>query len=111
MECGSSSGNNRSGLRKITIQQIVEMTKTTMDKIESSKPIRRTRSGTTLKFHDMTSKGYGWLLPGWVAEERRSAESGRVYRFYYDPNGCFYPTQKKVVKAMEQDWNVIVLDI
>ena len=39
---------------------------------------RKKPGGTVLHF-DNTDHGYGWLLPGWIAEERH-VPSGRLYR-------------------------------
>nr|KYP64982.1 hypothetical protein KK1_019596 [Cajanus cajan] len=80
----------------------------TVEKIKCLYSNRRLGHNTTVTFHDMTSVGYGWLLPGWVAEERR-VESGRIYRYYYDPDGEYYPTQKKVLDAFKER-GVIVVD-
>ncbi|KAK7405391.1 hypothetical protein VNO78_06650 [Psophocarpus tetragonolobus] len=102
---GTSSGSKGTGKTIITDEEIAEWTRITVNKIKRFNQ-RGARSGTTVTFHDMTSKGYGWLLPGWVAEERRTSDG----RYYYDPDACFYKSQKLAIKAMEQDWNVIVLD-
>ena len=40
---------------------------------------RGVRDGTRCTFHDNSCNGFGWLLPGWVAEERVK-QTGRVYR-------------------------------
>ncbi|KAI4297827.1 hypothetical protein L6164_037692 [Bauhinia variegata] len=39
----------------------------------------RFNSRTTRYYLDNKAPGYGWLLPGWIVEERRM-EHGRVYR-------------------------------
>ncbi|CAJ1842126.1 unnamed protein product [Sphenostylis stenocarpa] len=56
-----------------------DITKITLNKIKNRYSHRRLRRGTTVTYRDMTCAGYGWLLPGWIAEERRG-RSGKVYR-------------------------------
>ncbi|KAL2335776.1 hypothetical protein Fmac_016989 [Flemingia macrophylla] len=63
---------------------------------------------TLCTLHDNTSPGYGWLLPGWVAEERHMVH-GRVYRYYYDPQGNQYKSQTEVVAAWDKA-GLIVID-
>ncbi|KAL2329556.1 hypothetical protein Fmac_017137 [Flemingia macrophylla] len=90
--------------------EMAEMTKKTIEKINELYPrSRRIRSGTTITYHDKNSPGYGWLLPGWVAEERRG-KSGRVFRYYHDPRGKFYKTQKMVLDTFAEENGIIVLD-
>ncbi|CAJ1842166.1 unnamed protein product [Sphenostylis stenocarpa] len=103
---GARTSSNTNS-RNLSSEQIAAMTNATIQKIESSSPRNRLRAGTTVTYHDTTSIGYGWLLPGWVAEERR-VQSGRVYRYYYDPHGSFYESQQKVVEALEQFWGAIL---
>ncbi|PON32683.1 Methyl-CpG DNA binding [Trema orientale] len=75
--------------------------------------VRRRRprqAGTRCTIHDNTSQGYGWLLPGWITEERHML-SGRVYRYYYDPSpsGRLYYAQNEVIRAWEEK-GLILLD-
>ncbi|XP_020219779.1 heat shock cognate 70 kDa protein-like [Cajanus cajan] len=72
----TSNGRYR---RKMNAEEIAEMTKVTVKKIEYLHANRRLGPNTVVSYHDMSSPGYGWLLPGWVAEER-CVESGRIYR-------------------------------
>ncbi|EXC30498.1 hypothetical protein L484_010746 [Morus notabilis] len=69
---------------------------------------RPRRPGTMCTVHDNKSPGYGWLLPGWGAEERHML-SGRVYRYYYDPSGRLYYTLAEVLRAWEEA-GLILLD-
>nr|KYP42229.1 hypothetical protein KK1_036369 [Cajanus cajan] len=70
----------------------------------------RSHSEPTLcTLHDNTSPGYGWLLPAWVAEERHM-ESGRVYRYYYDPQGNQYKSQSEVFAAWENAGMIVIDD-
>ncbi|WVZ06372.1 hypothetical protein V8G54_019718 [Vigna mungo] len=101
--------SSRGSSRKLSLEQIAAMTSATINKIHFSNARERLRNGTTVTYHDCTAAGYGWLLPGWVAEERR-VQSGRIYRYYYDPNGSFYESQQKVLEFLEQFWGIIVLD-
>ncbi|XP_047158867.1 uncharacterized protein LOC124829407 [Vigna umbellata] len=101
--------SSRGSSRKLSLEQIAAMTNATINKIQFSNSRERLHNGTTVTYHDCTSVGYGWLLPGWVAEERR-VQSGRIYRYYYDPNGSFYESQQKVLEFLEQFWGIIVLD-
>ncbi|XP_061338304.1 uncharacterized protein LOC133285146 [Gastrolobium bilobum] len=106
MEPGEQS--NGKGKRKSDTEDISELTRKTIDKIKKVNPRDRLQHGTKCTFHDMTSIGYGWLLPGWVAEERHT-QRGRIYRYYYDPNGNFYETQRQVVAVLEK-CGVVVID-
>ncbi|KAL2329559.1 hypothetical protein Fmac_017140 [Flemingia macrophylla] len=104
MEHGGSS-HGRDQRTKLNAGDIAAMTKSTIEKIKHRKLLG---PNTVLSYHDMNSVGYGWLLPGWVAEERR-VESGRIYRYYYGPDGKYYLSQKQVLEAFKQ-LGVIVLD-
>ncbi len=52
----------------------------TLELVRANVPRRGIRPGTHRIFYDQTNQGYGWLLPGWVAEERVMPVSGRTYR-------------------------------
>jgi hypothetical protein len=52
------------------------LSRTTLSRIRNNRPSGR---GTTYTIHDQRSRGYGWLLPGWLGEERHTS-SGRTYR-------------------------------
>ncbi|KAL2329557.1 hypothetical protein Fmac_017138 [Flemingia macrophylla] len=90
-------------------EEISELTKKTLEKINEIYPHSRIHSGTTFTYHDKNSPGYGWLLPGWVAEERRG-KTGKIHRYYYDPRGRFYKTQKMVLDTFAEENGIIVLD-
>lgn len=61
-------------------------TMTTLARIQQNRR-RAPQPGSTRSYFDNTSPSYGWLLPGWVAEER-VMESGRLYKVIplYDPH-------------------------
>ncbi|KAM6582545.1 hypothetical protein CsatB_009547 [Cannabis sativa] len=69
---------------------------------------RPKKPGTMSTIHDNSCQGYGWLLPGWIAEERHMV-SGKVYRYYYDPSGRLYYTQSEVIRTWEKN-GLILLD-
>ncbi|XWS65995.1 hypothetical protein CRYUN_Cryun05aG0162100 [Craigia yunnanensis] len=69
----------------------------------------RKKPGGIVRHFDNTEHGYGWLLPGWIAEERH-VPSGRLYRYYYDPAGRQYRTQREVLYAWAQS-GMICLDV
>ncbi|XP_022764535.1 uncharacterized protein LOC111309792 [Durio zibethinus] len=69
---------------------------------------KRKQPGGSIMHFDNTDPGYGWLLPGWIAEERRVL-SGRLYRYYYDPSGRQYRTQREVLYAWERS-GVVCID-
>jgi hypothetical protein len=52
------------------------LSRTTMSRIRHHRPVV---PGTTYTIHDQRSPVYGWLLPGWLAEERHMP-AGRIYR-------------------------------
>ncbi|EOY18147.1 Uncharacterized protein TCM_042764 [Theobroma cacao] len=56
----------------------------------------RRKPGSTVTYRDQSDHGYGWLLPGWVAEERRML-TGRLYTYYYDRWGRQYNTKREVL--------------
>ncbi|KDP44957.1 hypothetical protein JCGZ_01457 [Jatropha curcas] len=76
-------------------------TMSTLSIIENSGRRRVKCPGSMRTIHDNTSPGYGWLLPGWLAEER-IMPSGRIYRFYYDPSGCFYYTLNEALDKLKE---------
>ncbi|KEH25583.1 methyl-CpG-binding domain protein [Medicago truncatula] len=66
----------------------------------------------SITFHDHTSPGYEWLLPAWVAEERRMKrhmKSDRVYKYFYDPEGKIYNSKSEVIAAWENS-GLIAID-
>ncbi|KAI9128378.1 hypothetical protein K1719_001371 [Acacia pycnantha] len=101
----SSSGsknNERVGQkRKIEWQVTFPTSMATAEKV-SRRPRKRLQPGTRITLHDSSSPGYGWLLAGWLCEER-VMESGRVYRYFYDPDGTLYNTQQEVKAAWEKN--------
>ncbi|PKI40422.1 hypothetical protein CRG98_039199 [Punica granatum] len=112
MKQGHSSGSvtdsgNDKGKDKININ-ISPLSMETLSKIKKHIYRRRFRPTGRYFMHDNTSPGYGWLLPGWLAEERHM-EYGRVYRYYYDPSGRLYKTRREVLIAWKQS-GVIVMD-
>ncbi|XP_028804081.1 uncharacterized protein LOC114759154 [Neltuma alba] len=102
-----SRGNNERGKRKIECQVTSPSSLATAEKVKN-RPRRRLHPNTKITLHDNTSPGYGWLLPGWLCEER-VMQSGRVYRYYYDPDGKLYGTQQEVFTAWEKN-GLLVLD-
>ncbi|OWM70055.1 hypothetical protein CDL15_Pgr025904 [Punica granatum] len=113
MEQGRSSGrrtNNVDGKAKHRSANfdVSLLNIETLSKIWKKVPRRRFRSSVQYIIHDNTSPGYGWLLPGWLVEERHM-ESGRVYRYYYGPSGRSYRSRREVLRTWEQS-GVIVID-
>lgn len=85
MERGASSNGGRTDLKNQNTADIAEITKMTMEKIARRHRRRPLSCDTTVTYRDMTSKSYGWLLPGWIAEERR-VPRGRLYKVInHDP--------------------------
>ncbi|EEF31538.1 uncharacterized protein LOC8267778 [Ricinus communis] len=80
----------------------------TLANIERRRQRKPPNPGSIRTLHDNTSHGYGWLLPGWLGEER-VMDHGRIYRYYYDPSGRLYRSQDEVLIAWEQT-GLIVLD-
>ncbi|XP_019452073.1 PREDICTED: uncharacterized protein LOC109354190 [Lupinus angustifolius] len=112
MERGEGS-QGREKWRKISNEEITSMTLKTMDNIMKVNDRLHLHKDTQCFFYDMTSKGYEWLMPGWIAEERHSMsetmKKKRVYRYYYNPTGRYYKSKKLVL----QDWEkcgLILLD-
>ncbi|XVE99565.1 hypothetical protein REPUB_Repub03eG0210100 [Reevesia pubescens] len=72
-------------------------------KYRALKRIDRKKPDTLVRYFDNTDYGYGWLLPGWIAEERYIPSgrmgAGRLYTYYYDPAGTQYRTQAQVLYA------------
>jgi len=71
------------------MENFSEATKNTISKIKDKKRKRKTPENLdSITFHDHTSPGYEWLLPAWVAEERRMKrhmKSDRVYKVIVTP--------------------------
>ena len=79
MEFGGEQANSEiDSKRKHESPSICELTLATLAKV-SRRSRHRLHPKTKISLFDNTARGYGWLLPGWVAEERHM-ESGRVYR-------------------------------
>lgn len=75
----NNNGEEGGGMMKRKEEEFSAMTKETVSKIKRLKSTKKEAPMCTI--HDNTSPGYGWLLPGWVAQERHM-DSGRVYRVY-----------------------------
>ncbi|GLT93081.1 hypothetical protein SLE2022_108870 [Rubroshorea leprosula] len=107
MERGQSSNQRNNNNEFILPDNFSELSLKTIENIQ-----RRCRKGlepgTVRYMRDNRCPGYGWLLPGWLAEERVVA-SGRVYKHYYDPSGRLYRTQFEVLYAWEKA-GLILLD-
>ncbi|CAL0318855.1 unnamed protein product [Lupinus luteus] len=105
MEHGEGS-HGRGKWRKISNEEITAMTWNTMNNIMRVNDRLHLHKDTQCFFHDMNSKGYEWLMPGWVAEERHSMTQTRkkirVYRYYYNPMGRYYKSKKLVVQEWEK---------
>ncbi|XP_050212129.1 uncharacterized protein LOC126662249 [Mercurialis annua] len=80
----------------------------TLKNIESRRSRKPPCPGSRHYVYDNTFLGYGWLLPGWIVEER-IMQHGRLYRYYYDPAGRLYRTKNEVLIAWEQA-GLILLD-
>ncbi|WJX72071.1 hypothetical protein P8452_55989 [Trifolium repens] len=80
------------------MENFSEATKNTISNIKRTRALSYTIESFT--YHDNTSTGYEWLPPAWVAEERRGM-TGRVYTYYYDPQGNRYKRQREVIAAMD----------
>ncbi|KAH7548104.1 hypothetical protein ACOSP7_032570 [Xanthoceras sorbifolium] len=103
-----NNGDNNSST-PATATLISEATRSTLARIESRRrPGGRIGKRKRCVFLDNTQPGYGWLLPGWVVEERYM-ESGRIYKYYYDPAGCMYSSLTDVMHVWEQS-GLVVLD-
>ncbi|KAK7351776.1 hypothetical protein VNO77_11469 [Canavalia gladiata] len=86
-----------------------DATHNTVSKIKRNRYHRCTGNERVVcTIHDHSSPGYGWLLPGWVAEERHMV-SGRIYRYYYDPEGYQYRS-RNVVMAILENAGMVVID-
>ncbi|GMN57201.1 hypothetical protein TIFTF001_026310 [Ficus carica] len=102
-------GGNRSGVsRSRLLPEAFQVSPNVATLITERLPRRSRSPGTICTIHNNKSPAYSWLLPGWVAEERRMV-SGRVYRYYYDPSGRLYYTQSEVLRAWEES-GLILLD-
>ncbi|KAL6986973.1 hypothetical protein U1Q18_012733 [Sarracenia purpurea var. burkii] len=62
----------------VVADNISPLSLSTLQKMQQKRR-KMLRAGTICAIFDNSSPGYGWLLPGWIAEER-TVESGRVYR-------------------------------
>ncbi|CAL5185562.1 unnamed protein product [Lathyrus oleraceus] len=82
-----------------------EVTNKTISKIKHNR--RLSDNVVMCTYHDKTSPGYEWLLTAWVAEERRM-KSGRVYKYFYDPEGNLYKSKSEVTAAWEKDGLVLI---
>lgn len=95
------------------MENFSEATRNTISKIKDKKGKRKMPENlVSITFHDHTSPGYEWLLPTWVAEERRlkrHMKSDRVYKYFYDPEGNLYKSVGEVKAAWENS-GLIAID-
>ncbi|KAE9604916.1 hypothetical protein Lal_00036848 [Lupinus albus] len=112
MESGEGS-QGRGKRRKVSSEEITAMTWNTIDNIMKVNERIYLHKDTQCFFYDMNSKGYEWLMPGWVAEERHSQsetnKKKRVYRYYYNPMGRYYKSRKLVLEEWEK-YGLILID-
>jgi len=67
------------------MENFSEATKNTISKIKRKQHKRNMNENLdSVTFHDHSSPGYEWLLPTWVAQERRM-KSDRVYTVKVTP--------------------------
>lgn len=59
--------------------RLSELARATLEKVKQQFSGKSLKPGTRCVMFDNSFRGYGWLLPGWIAEERRM-QSGRIYR-------------------------------
>ncbi|KAL9351693.1 hypothetical protein Peur_054373 [Populus x canadensis] len=77
---------------------------TTLARIHEQNRRRAPQPGSTRSYFDNTSSSYGWLLPGWVAEER-AMESGRLYKRVHQTLELLYdhlPTEPRRHKSVNR---------
>ncbi|CAK9135615.1 unnamed protein product [Ilex paraguariensis] len=92
---------------EIQSQNLSPLTSKTLEYMQMQPRRKPHNPGTKSCFFDTSCPGYGWLLPGWVAEER-TVQSGRLYRYYYDPDGHQYNKLHEVLAAWERKGIVLV---
>ncbi|GMY08536.1 Methyl-CpG-binding domain protein [Fagus crenata] len=107
MERGDQPSSAEANRNNESHSSMSPLTRSTISKIMRN-PRRAMNPRSRCTFHDNSSRGFGWLLPGWVAEER-VMDSGRLYRYYYDPSGHLYRSRHEVINAWE-DLGIVVLD-
>ncbi|KAK6227973.1 hypothetical protein SCA6_000313 [Theobroma cacao] len=95
----SSSANYARQWSPLTLATLCNIRERPQQKCNKRKP------GSTVIFRDQSDYGYGWLLPGWVAEERRM-RTGRRYTYYYDPWGRQYTTKREVLYGIVENAKV-----
>ncbi|OWM91584.1 hypothetical protein CDL15_Pgr022333 [Punica granatum] len=106
---GSSSSATNKGNDRDKHEIDIDISPLSMETLLKIRKNRsRKRSSPSRSFFDNTSPDYGWLLPGWLVEVRR-VQSGRFYKYYYDPSGRPYRTRQEVLAVWKQ-FGLIVID-
>ncbi|KAJ4719882.1 Methyl-CpG-binding domain protein [Melia azedarach] len=103
-EQSNEQADNSNGGRTI----ISPATRATLARLKDRRRGRFLSPGVRTAIYDNSSYSYRWLLPGWVAEERHVA-SGRIYRYYYDPDGRLYRSRHEVFHAWDES-GLVFLD-
>ncbi|TYH51553.1 hypothetical protein ES332_D10G284100v1 [Gossypium tomentosum] len=100
---GESSSRRNATMADAEPKQLSPLSIITLQNIKDRPHQKGNRKlpGGTVRYFDNNEPRYGWLLNGWLAEERR-VPSGRLYRYYYDPVGRQYRTKTKVLFAWEK---------
>ncbi|XP_021769457.1 uncharacterized protein LOC110733677 [Chenopodium quinoa] len=99
----TSSSSRRSKMVRGDQYELTVETRATLNKLGDRVKMRISYpdfDGGESFIHDMSSPQYHWLPPGCLVEERFHA-TGKVYKYYYDPEGWQYYAKCGFLKCLE----------
>ncbi|KAK3232486.1 hypothetical protein Dsin_004367 [Dipteronia sinensis] len=85
-----------SGITRYYMRQLSPKTLSTLQESQRRAKQRREADNTISIYFDKTSRGFNWLIDGWLAEKRITYADGTYHWLYYDPSGRQYKSKKQV---------------
>ncbi|KAK0584146.1 hypothetical protein LWI29_008314 [Acer saccharum] len=107
--CNDVADRNRSNINMVNyITRLSQASRSTLAIILSRRRATSSSIRSESIFLDNNYPNYNWLLPGWLVEERHM-DTGRIYKYFYDPVGSLYYSRAQVLNAWDQS-GLVVLD-
>ncbi|KAI9156559.1 hypothetical protein LWI28_008627 [Acer negundo] len=94
------------GEERHLVMRMSRLGRSTLARVQRRSRSRRSNRSESV-FQDNMFPAYRWLLPGWIVEERRM-NTGRIYKYFYDPAGNMYYSRAEVLHAWERLGVVVI---
>ncbi|KAK3232488.1 hypothetical protein Dsin_004369 [Dipteronia sinensis] len=91
-----------SGITNYLVRQLSPETLSTLQESQRKAKRRRGANNTVSIYFDKDSRGFNWLIDGWLAEKRITNADGTYHWLYYDPSGRQYRSKKQVQRFFRE---------